>query len=70
MDRKRYNNVDHLKADRNNISYTLSDADKKRIEMQQARAQLEESSRLRRLHRRDNEYEKVYNRLNDFMIDQ
>ena len=69
VNRKGYNNVDHLKADRNKISYTLSEADKKRMEMQREQAQLEEQARLRRLNRRDNEYEKVYNRLNDFMID-
>ena len=70
VDRKGYNNVDHLKAERNNVSYTLSDTEKKRIQIQQARAELEEESRLGRLRRRDDNYEKVYNRLNDLMIDQ
>ncbi len=69
VERKKFNNVDHLKADRSNISYTLSPAEKKRLQTQQARAEQNEQSRLRRLHTRDNEYEKVYNRLNDFMID-
>ena len=70
VDRRNYNNVDHLKSERSQISYDLSDSEKKRLQAQKERAEIEEESRLRRLRKQDDQYEKMFNRVNDLMISQ
>ena len=64
--RKDYNSVDDLKKDRSQISYDLSDAQKRKIELKMLKEAEKEKRRkdeLRRYEEEINEKHKLYNKL-------
>ena len=65
---KQYHTVEELERDRANISFDLSAHDRKRMELQRARQELEEEERLMRLSTFDQEVEQTHNRLNKLLI--
>ena len=64
--RKDYNSVDDLKKDRSQITYDLSDAQKRKIELKMLKEAEKEKRRkdeLRRYEEEINEKHKLYNKL-------
>ena len=65
---KSYKSVNHLKADRENISYTLSDEDRRLIELRKQQENEREQRRLNNMRSHDRMVGDQYNRINHLMI--
>ena len=65
---KSYQSINHLKADRENISYQLSDENKRRIDMMKREEEEKEERRLQNLRYQDRRTTEQFNRLNHLMI--
>ena len=68
VDYKQYKSVNELKASRSNISYNLSENDKRRIELREAEEKRREERRLRNLQQYDQNVNNQYKKINRLMI--
>lgn len=65
---KSYKSINHLKADRENISYNLSDEDRRLIELRKQQESEREQRRLNNMRSHDRIVGEQYNRINHLMI--
>ena len=68
VDYKTYDSLNHLKADRKNISYNLSDNDKRRLQLREEEEKRREERRLNNLKMQDKNIYNQYNKINHLMI--
>lgn len=69
VDYKKYDSLNHLKADRENISYNLSDNGKRRLQLREEEEKRREERRITNLKMQDKNIYKQYNKINHLMID-
>lgn len=65
---KEYKSLNDLKADRSNISHTMSREDEKKYKMKKQREEEKERRRLERVKNRDDNYLKQFEKLNQIFI--
>ena len=65
---KKYNSLNHLKADRENINYNLSEKDKKLLKIRKEQEMQEENRRLQRIRQKDELIRGQYNNINRLLI--
>ena len=67
VDYKTYQNIEEYERDRKNIK-TLTPDERRRIELQERREELDEEERLLRMKERDDLYEKHFKKMNNLML--